>query len=239
MSSTRTLAKLAEEAKIDLCWLAALHQVLHERKNLCGFGDRAREKLQAVKLDVWFSDEVTCDEGKRFKSVFEKFRTFCKTLNHNQLSGEAKPGGYLNKAAVVYAVAILENFVYHAFEQKFKDGALDGFSSLNGYISVISGQKRGTGKVDLKEYIKDFDQGVEPVLYLTELRHSIVHNHGLVDEKLINAVNNLPSDDSRWDEHRFFNRRTDSEIWLHIVKVIIPLLGDAFDFVERAEQAFA
>ena len=239
MSKTRTLADLAEEAKIDLCWLAALHQVLHERKNLCGFGDRARKILQADEFDVWFSNEVTSDEKQGFKDVFRKFRTFCKSVDQEKLTGEAKPGGYLNKAAVVYAVAILENFVAQAFEQKFKNGALEKYSSINSYFEVISGKKPGSGKLPKKEYVPNFDKGVEAVLYLAELRHAIVHNHGEMDEKLINAVNKLPSNDTRWDEHRKLNRREGAEVWLHIAKVIIPLLGDAFDFVEKTEISFA
>lgn len=251
----RSVQELATEARLDLSWLAALHHSLKERQGDITNG--AKKLLLAPKPPRFESSapEVTEKDIRNLDDAFAMFHGLAKAAKR----GPVDDGGhYLNKSAIVYASAIVENFVKKAFDETFgerkldgtiKPGPLDRLASLSGYISVIAGtntksKHRGKRKGKRKPYIADFAVGSEGVCFQAQLRNNIVHAHGVMDPKELNEIEPFLSNIEGTKFPVGFKReflqtcRESGRVWLHVVKVVVPCLWSAFDFVGSAEAKF-
>lgn len=224
--------RLAREAKADIAWLAGLHGELKHAKvkpqgwpcDALPMGTFARLMLTDSNMPPFgFSEEVTEEEANYYNEAFGLFRN---AVSEDQRVTPTDPAGhYLNKAAVVYAVAVAEYFVVEAFKAKFGTAEpLDSSASLGSYIDVIA--KR----------IPGFDEGAKGARFVAQLRHVIVHCGGIVDEKFLGQARKL-LDKKTWNgwKAEFAEK---GPVWLHVVKVTIPCLRWILAFIEEAKEKF-
>ena len=209
--------RVAETYNSDLAWLAAFHEVVKLYQKRAEHIANDTNSPAELKDLMPLPDRVlrlplppTYPAG----TIKEKFeRTFCK---------RAKPfssdefGGYLNKMAVVYAVAILEAFLEEVYEKRTGGASVkpgpDRSATVTTYVNWISDQ---TAKLPQKPppglqhvWIQDFDKCAKQAIALDDLRHKVVHDHGKVKIEL--AVNT----------------------------VVMPHLEDAILFVDEATKKF-
>jgi hypothetical protein len=240
--------ELATEARLDLSWLAALHYALKEVQGC--ITNRAKDLLLAPNSPRFDSSasEVTQEDICNLNNAFAIFHNVAKAVPGSPVDDV---GHYLNKSAIVYAAAVVENFVKRAFDETFggrnSDGALkpsplEHSASLSSCISFITGPKAGKGK--RRSYIKDFAVGSEGVSFLAGLRNNIVHAHGMMSNGELVRITPLLERvaDKGFPigfEKQFLNEcRTSGRVWLHVVKVVVPCLRCAVDFISSAEAKF-
>jgi hypothetical protein len=247
-----TVSTLAAEAKLDLSWLAFVHQALKELQDCVGH--RALALIRGSRPPSFVVHrESSQQEALNLNSAFADFWGMAHSAP-GATSDDA--GHYLNKSCIVYATAIVESFVKRRFDEtfvpreqngKFQPGPLDDFASLNRYIEVITGGKAGkSGKAKFprKVYRESFRTGNEGVLFMAKLRHNIVHAHGEMNDKEITAIEPAAKNvDGRQFPAGFANEficecRKQKRVWLHVVKVVMPCLWSAFRFVDDAEGKF-
>jgi len=161
-----------------------------------------------------------------------------------------------------------ETFGERNSDGTLKPGPLEGFASLSSYISVITGQKaKGKHKCSIgtilakacrvitgqetkgnedkrKIYIKDFADGSEGVSFQAGLRNNIVHAHGVMNQGELNRITPLlKSVEGKGFPIGFENQfldecRKSGRVCLHVVKVVVPCLRSAVDFISGAEAKF-
>ena len=209
---TDELKAIACDAARDLSWLAATHAVL--RTPTINLSEHA---LALLAYPDKFTD----------KRIANCFRTFQAYLVRPPRDG---PGHYLNKAAVVYAVAVLEAFLqdsHHAVFGRSMEGR-----SLSAYAKTIEGHVHG------------FTDNAKAALFLAQLRHVIVHNHGRVDKKFLDKAKPI-RDTAIWpdspgpDAVSFDSDYIEGQqVCLDVAKVIIPYLDKAVQFVDYAQREF-
>jgi len=247
-----TVPRLAAEAKLDLSWLAFVHNALKELQDCVGH--RALALIQGSRTPSFdVHPESSSQEAQNLNSAFADF---WQVANNATGTTSDDAGHYLNKSCIVYATAIVESFVKRSFNETFVQvkgdgtfhpGPLDDFASVGGYIDVIAGQKKGKSgnkKFPCHPYIQDFETDTEGVLFMAKLRHNIVHVHGDMNGKEITAIEPAAKNvDGRQFPAGFANQfvsecRNQKRVWLHVVKVVMPCLWSAFRFVDDAEQKF-
>lgn len=250
------LQDIAKRAKSDLAWLAANHLVYKTSQH--AVTRPAKEALVWPEQTVAVTLEMgsPCQVRKHWERTVAYFRDFCACAGD---SPSDAPGHYLNKAAIVYAVAVLEGFLPEAFYAKFRE-ELEG-ASLHSHVKQIQGRKPfgnlGTSKPTRTVYVADFEQYSHDALFLAALRNAIVHNQGFVDKDFLESVGFVPNrakvqiwDHGIWATKAAFGgdyskttkdvsgRRVRRQVCLDVAKVVIPYLHHALAFVGKTAEEF-
>lgn len=165
------MLKRAEEAKGDLSWLAAYYASLKIFQKTPEQGGTPCVPLP----DRILSDPDCLKPGdpikKRFVDVFSHYASVKPAHDF---------GHYINLSPVVFAVAILEEFVEHAYFLRTGGASLkkpDGKSrSLNRYLDILCGKEAE----DLVQHpnhvvVEGIEDICQNVRFLAKRRHEISH----------------------------------------------------------------
>lgn len=250
-----TLQEIANRANSDIAWLAASHLVYKTAQQ--GVLQPAKAALTWPEQMLLVTPAFGTPEAVRshWESLVGYFKDF------RSCAGDAPtddPGHYLNKVAVVYAVAILEGFLQDAFFAKYGT-KLQG-SSLARQVEYIQGKplfgaSAGNEVRPRAVYIPDFENCAHHALFLGALRNAIVHNRGFVNDFFLRDVGYQPNqaktevwDHGIWRTRANFKqdytktevdcsgKKVRRQICLDVAKVVIPYMHRALCFVRDATQ---
>jgi hypothetical protein len=231
-------------ARRDLAWLAAVHVVLKScQQDVPG---KAAYLLTYPELALQVTNYSPQEARRIWVDGIGHFHAFRDWIRD---PARDNPGAYLNKSAVVYAVAVLEEFLQTAVKAKEQLRHLS-IRTLEALVERVQGKELRNGisakrrkAKKRKVLVSDFENKARDVLFLSALRHVIVHKGGVVDQEFLAAVG-YPSGDPKWDPRIW---ATPADFWrdyeekkpatLAIEKVIIPYLRYAGDFVANATHA--
>ena len=223
--------ELVTETKRRLSELAFVHKATWFLKQCV---------VPAVSRWVLDSSDRLFGADPAIAACFTKFKACLSSWNPD----EGKIGHYFNNVAVVYAVAILEDFLPKIYDATMGTACREKFgSSLSSQIRAIAGDKEVPG---LPKTVNGFNKKKETkyVLFLARLRNVIVHNDGVPDNDFWNGRGNHATKlEELWDpricSYAEFERKVKehSQVWLNIDHVIIPYLSHAVDFVDEAKRS--
>ena len=250
---------VATNAKRDLAWLAAVHQGIKQFQGQAG--EIAKSLLAWPELVL--REPVDDRPPTELRAAWERtVGDFAYLRSSAVKPPRDNPGHYLNKAAVVYAVSILEDFLPKAFEAAFGKNELEGKASLDKQIAFIQGatptnfalcDSGAAAKLEkgATKYVKDFEDLARHVLFMAQQRHVIVHNYGEVNNRFLEMCGIEPNtgrlksgakqlwDSAVWrDEAAFLeNNPMGGDLDLTINSVIVPYIRHAVEFVDEAVEA--
>ena len=208
---------VAESYSSDLAWLAAFHEVVKCYQKRAEFIDREATSPPDLKDLMPLPGRVLrqpLPPAYPAGTIRQRFeRTFCKKAKG--LSSDDF-GHYLNKMAVVYAAAILEAFLEEVYEKRTGGASIkprpDRSATVTTYTKWISDPNQRLPQPPPSAldhiWVPDFEQCASQVLQLDDLRHKVVHDHGVV------------------------------KIDLAVDTVVMPHIEDAITFVEEATRRF-
>jgi len=212
-----TVDELAERTASDLSWHAFVHKA--------AWWHRVEITKDASAFLFW--PHLFFQKAPQLLGLLKSLKGRIKALPSDN------PGHYLNKQAIVYAVAVLEAFLPEAYAAQV--GLPMPGQSLNFFVKFIS------NNADPKHYqtghkiIQDFDQTARHACFLAEMRHVIVHRGGQVDSKFLGKIVPL-RDVCIWRTGEDFAQdfQDGAQVCVDVDKVVIPYLEHAVSFVENA-----
>jgi len=225
------IANIADNAKNDLSWLAAIHVVLKSsQQNLL---PQSKELLEMPETKIKIHNLPPNESRKLQKKTVEIFNKFCDCAIKIPSKG---PGHYLNMSAILYVDAIIQTFLDRIFYE-IKRQELQVYSI------------RSKFKVYLDNNIIHYTclENAKHVLFISGLRHKISHNNGFVDDKFldkcgidISTMSLKLGETPLWDEDIWPNEEAFNQSYklneyadLSIDTVIIPYLKHSIDFIEE------
>jgi len=243
------LKELAARTKSDLAWLAGNHVVLKARQG--GISETAGAILtypeRFIGVDPRIGPKQAREAYQRAVDAFSHFRQATTKPPTDDV------GHYLNKAAVVYAVALLEGFLSEAYKEATGEGL--AWSDLRKMIEVIIKKRPRIPAADHQDQnygpaVANSEKWAHGALFLCELRNVIVHEQGYVNRDFLRGAGARGTDISPiWDEtiwpskeefEQDFSEKDEKgerrQVCLDYTKVILPYLQQALDFVDKAAE---
>lgn len=190
------LQQLANPAKSDLAWLAANHVFFKSSQQFATPSAASILSLPEHNIRVPVEQFTSVEEARRvWNQAVEAFHEL-RPCALGRPRNEA--GGYLNKAAVVYAIAIVEGFLSDSYEETWKaryntpprkdPASMRSFVGIFGGLRNHNGNPKNCYKHKRDNCPENDLQWARDAIFLAEIRHAIVHNQGRVDEKFLKKV---------------------------------------------------
>jgi len=194
------LQGLADNAKSNLAWIAANHTFFKSHQQDAPGAASALLALPERHLGVQVEQ---FSSPKQARKTWEKaVEDFHKLRDYASGSPADDPGHYLNKAALVYAAAVVEGFLSDAYRTGWKavypgtnlnqvPTSVRRFVVILGKMLDQKGSPKGNKNSDPYKntrYPENTLTWACDALFLAEVRHAIVHNQGRVDEKFLEKV---------------------------------------------------
>ena len=178
----------------------------------------AIKRCQAQIVDLAAGAIVFPENHKTYRDVYWLLRRIETFVQSKPSDG---PGHYMNKAAVVYLMSLVEYFVQGVHEE-LCDGA------------KFSRTPFGKRLCDIGKELSDFYEAepVKRIRLLTELRNQVVHNRGMVTEEFLKRTEGLAACWPEVAEEFKCLFREGRQVCLDISKVVLPGLKYALDFVD-------
>lgn len=258
------LTDLARIAACDLAWLAANHLVLKSVQQ--SLQTTAAATLTLPEHHIFVPNGLFAPEKAR--QVWENAVSAFHLLRKRAASPpQDDPGHFLNKAAVVYAVAVVEGFLDEAYKASYKAAfgkePESGPSSVRSAVEVIAGitlkNCKRPKRYKTAEYPANGQTWAKHALFLAEVRNIIVHGQGRVDEKFLVKVGYSQVagcsgsvqalwEDPPWSSRAEFYRDNHplnpadpndrGQVCLDVSRVVIPYIERCATFVEDVPEKF-
>ncbi|MBL7140720.1 MAG: hypothetical protein ISS74_07405 [Planctomycetes bacterium] len=254
----KNLEALAAPAKSDLAWLAAYHIFFKTSQQHAPASASSvltiPEQSIRVPVEQFPSPEKARCAWEQAVQAFHDLRRCA--LNE----ARDNPGHYLNKAALVYAVAVVEGFLSDAYKAGWQAAYPNHDlinripASVRPLVGILGHLKDRNGKPYPGCYNKKYPENTllwaRDALFLAEIRHAVVHRQGKVDCKFEEAVGWKGNGDPIWDdaiwptpqafERDFINPpdRKDPnqpvQVCLDLTKVVIPYMPKCVAFIDAS-----
>ena len=257
--------KIATQYSSDISWLAGIHYVLRLGSPYKSYSDTAQALL--VNPERYVNVNTNKFTLVQVRNIFEKIVAIFNKLRPFALEAPSdNPGHYLNKSAILHIDALLQGFLDRLFElacsykrinalppsnsstdKKGKDfhqkqensikNATLNYQSVNGKIDEILGFKE----------LKDTNlEHAKHAKFISQLRHIITHNSGIVDDKFLSSCgankHSQPCiwDTSIWEDTPSFkdDYEEGQQASVAIDKILLPYMDHAVDFIQEMANVF-
>lgn len=256
----QTLTALAKTAKSNLAWIAANHTFFKSHQQ---YAPGAASELLALPERYLGVPVAQFPSPQQAREAWDK-----AVADFGELRGSVSgpptddPGHYLNKSAVVYAVATVEGFLSDAYREAGKarchaTAPKSAPASLRPLVAIFGRLQNHKGKGNpAGKHPENTLHWARDALFLAEVRHTIVHNQGRVDEQFLKKVGAEDYDTAKradeiwakdiWPHLADFQKdfkppdrsrpapEDCSQVCLNITKVIIPYMVKCADFIDAS-----
>jgi len=218
-NARQNLKVMADKTKLQLAWLVPLYWVLHDQK----------AKIKDITDSFIDEPERFQGPGERMREIRDRaVQIICEAEQRGE-KREDDPGHYLNKAAIVYAMTLIDRFVQQVYLAMYRKKSV-GHLFFGTLLCKIA--KKLPGFYDTPE--------VKRIRLLAEIRNNIIHDFGKVNQDLLDKADlaevwpEMGGEQGFRDANEIQDLQNPPNVDLNILRVGLPALDYCTDFVEFA-----